>query len=122
MADPKPSLTPHRDAVERVIAQLDRGGPTDPWLNRFMRRTVEESSRALADIMDEGVSRQDIAMALPIFMRCLAMNSLTVVGLTGTHAAQQAPCLLLAACEPQAEPSGDYRAGRLAAGHAGGRA
>jgi hypothetical protein len=72
----KPSLTPFRDEVERVLAQLPRpSGEDDHWLNRVQQRVTFELHRAMADECDLGLVRnEDVVAMMPRILRALAMN------------------------------------------------
>lgn len=83
MADAdKPSLTPHRDQVEKMLAQIDAQHGTPPrWQDQLARRLVGVIHLMLADERDAGRDLADISRCLPFLTYNAASALLGSVGM-----------------------------------------
>lgn len=99
MADPKPSLTPHRDAVEKNIAKCT---PPDNWQEAASGEMIFAVHRVLADQLDAGRTARELVRFLPKALRAVAINGLAVCG--ASNAFEAAPHLLVDAAGPLAAP------------------
>jgi hypothetical protein len=61
----QPSLTPHRDQVEKLLAKLDAYVGELRWQDQLARRLVGAIHRTLADERDAGRELTEIARCLP---------------------------------------------------------
>jgi hypothetical protein len=99
MAD-TPSLTPHRDQVERMIAALGKS-PTD-WRGRMANDLVDHVQLAFADARDKGITDEDLGKFAPFLLRAVAQNLCAALGMMPFD--EHAPLLLRAAAAPQSRP------------------
>lgn len=97
----KPSLTPHRDQVERLIAANGRSKAGD-WRGRMATDASYHVQRAIADARDQGLTVEDIAVFAPSLLRAVAENICGAFGMADFD--ERAPALLLAAASPMARP------------------
>ena len=82
MADAdKPSLTPHRDAIEKAIAKSSQEPLIEAhWLNRVAAHCVFDIQRRFADLRDQGVTQEEIFEQLPRIIHSIALNGLGACG------------------------------------------
>lgn len=99
----QPSLTPHRDHVERMIAAHAGKGRASDWRGRMATAAGYHVQRLIADARDGGLSDEDIAVFAPSLLRAVAENICAAFGMVDFD--DRAPTLLGAAASPHARPS-----------------
>lgn len=98
MAKDKPSLTPHRDQVERMIA-ANAGEPRTEWRARLAVEVGHYIQRAFADERDRGIGDKELAQFAPTLMRCVAQQTCAALGIVDYD--PMSVQLLLAAASPE---------------------
>jgi hypothetical protein len=118
MAGERPSLTPHRDATEKVIAQCD---PQENWVEQMAHDVACAMARTCADALDRGHRREDVLQHLPKVLRSAAINGLSTCN--ARDPLIWAPSFLILAASPEATPDEVVkRSARIAPHSSGGRA
>jgi len=121
MADAKPSLTPHRDAIEKAIAKASAEPLIENhWLNRVAAGCIFDVQRRLADLRDQGVTQQEIFDQLPRIIHSIALNALGACGIRNRE--ELLPALLFSATTMGAPDVQRETLARVAVGPEGGRA
>lgn len=99
MADAdKPSLTPHRDQVEKLLQQLDAKAGVLRWQDQLARRLIAAIHLTLADERDAGRDLAEIGRCLPFLTHNAASALLGSVGMDD----DLIPALLAAASQGKA--------------------
>lgn len=92
MAD-RPSLTPHRDATEKLIAGMDKA---DNWIETVGNAMTVAIQRAIADQRDAGVAQAELAEHFPKILRAVAINGLAAIGAVNPLQMSSRFCMLAA--------------------------
>lgn len=95
----QPSLTPHRDAIEPLIAGMT---PAENWIEAVVNALTISVHRAIADQRDAGVPQPELLEHLPKIVRGVAINGLAAIGATHPLEASGKICVL--ASMPDAAP------------------
>jgi hypothetical protein len=118
MAEDKPSLTPHRDQVERINAKHLAAGPAIGWQGQLFRETSLAVHLVIADARDRGVDEAELRSIAPKLLYIMACQIAGAFGKTQDFA----PVLLGAAMAPEAQLEPTRKTSEPRARNAGGRA
>lgn len=88
-----PSLTPHRDAIEKLIAGMDEA---DNWIEAVSNAMTVAIHRAIADQRDAGVAQTELAEHFPKIVRAVAINGLAAIGAVNPVQMSSRFCMLAA--------------------------
>lgn len=94
----KPSLTPHRDQVERMFASLEAGVKPSNWQDEMSLRATKDIHYLFADARDAGRSMEEMFGFAPFLLRAIAGN---IAGAFGQDDGASLALMALA-CSPAA--------------------
>lgn len=95
---PKPSLTPHRDQVDRMFAELEAVVKPSNWQDAMSLRATKDIHYLFADARDAGRSMPELFGFAPFLLRAIASN---IAGAFGQDD-EAIPALMALACSPAA--------------------
>lgn len=97
-ATDRPSLTPHRDQVQRIHASHVAAGPAIGWQGQLFLEASLAVHLVIADARDRGVDGKDLALIAPKLLYIVAAQLCGAFG----HDSAAASILLKAAQSPDA--------------------